>query len=118
MFDCNSFLRRMGWRQKDLSERLGISTSTVGMWCAGKSTPAIETAEKLIRLGMTPKELFGAEIDAIIRKIYIDEIRPEAADDKSAVSGVERAVIDMKARGIIKDEVAKEIAAMRSKGLI
>lgn len=118
MFDCNSFLRRMGWRQKDLSERLGIGTSTVGMWCTGKSSPSLEVAEKLVKLGMTVKELFGEEVDEIVRKAYMDEIRPEASGDKGAIDGVERAVVEMKARGIIKDEVAREIASMRSKGLI
>lgn len=118
MFDCNSFLQRKGWRQKDLAERLDIGTSTVGMWCTGKSTPYLEVAEKLLKLGMTIKEMFGEEIDAAIRKAYMDDIRPEAADDKDAVNGVERAFAEMKARGLIKDEVAKEIADLRAKGLI
>ena len=28
MFDCNHFLHRNGWRQRDLAERLGLGTST------------------------------------------------------------------------------------------
>lgn len=61
MFDCNSFIRRMGWKQKDLAEKLGIGTSTVGMWCIGKSTPAYEILEELIHLGMTLPEMFGED---------------------------------------------------------
>lgn len=118
MFDCSTFLRRMGWRQKDLSERLGVGTSTVGMWCTCKSTPSFEVAEKLLKLGMTVKEMFGEEIDEIVRKAYMDQVRPAAGRDGSASPGIEKAVSEMKALGIIKDEVAREIANMKAKGLI
>lgn len=67
---------------------------------------------------MTIKELFGEKVDEIVRKAYMDEIRPEAYGDNGTMDGVEKAIIDMKARGIIKDEVAREIAAMKAKGLI
>lgn len=59
MFDCNAFLQRMSWDQKDLARRLEIGTSTVGMWCIGKSTPKNKSIEKLLLLGATPTELFG-----------------------------------------------------------
>lgn len=62
MFDCNSFIRRMGWGQKELAEKLGIGTSTVGMWCVGKSTPAYAVIVELLKLGMTPAEMFGDDI--------------------------------------------------------
>lgn len=62
MFDCNTFIRRMGWAQKDLAERLNVGTSTVGMWCTGKSTPAYSVIVELFKLGMTPSEMFGDDI--------------------------------------------------------
>lgn len=70
MFDCNHFLHRNGWRQRDLAERLGLGASTVGMWCAGKSTPPYEVIVGLIKLGVTPSELFGEEIDSILQRFY------------------------------------------------
>lgn len=65
MFDCNTFIRRMGWTQKDLAQKLDVGTSTVGMWCVGKSTPAYSVMIELFKLGMTPEEMFGAEIAKI-----------------------------------------------------
>ena len=75
MFDCNSFLRRNGWVQRDLAERLGIGTSTVGMWCSGKSKPSKEMIVKLLELGVTPKDLFGEKIDYWLRKFYNEEFK-------------------------------------------
>lgn len=68
MFDCNSFLKRKNWSQKDLAERLGVTTSAVGMWCIGKATPSYAIILELIKLGMTPLELFGEEFS-----IYFDK---------------------------------------------
>lgn len=61
MFDCKSFMKRMGWKQDQLAERLGVGTSTVGMWCSGKSFPHYKELVKLLRLGMTFCEMFGEE---------------------------------------------------------
>ena len=36
-----------GMTQSELAERLGVATSTVGMWETGKRVPEFETAEKL-----------------------------------------------------------------------
>ena len=68
MFDCNYFLHRKGWTQKDLAKRLDIGTSTVGMWCTGKSTPSYSVIVELFRLGMTLQEMFDEEICSIIKK--------------------------------------------------
>lgn len=115
MFDCNSFLRRMGWSQKDLAKRVSKGTSTVGMWCTGSSCPPYEVIEKLIHLGIIPKELFGDEIDEIFLNYYrsqnlIPNINDPgfmkgldaAADPESALNArVERMVLQMKAKGLI-----------------
>lgn len=106
MFNCNTFLRRMGWGQKDLAERLEIGTSTVGMWCIGKSTPTYPVIEKLLLLlGMTPRELFGEVIDAKIREFYASDGGaqiPSAFDTEEFREGVAKALEDLKARGMIK----------------
>lgn len=61
MFDCNSFINRKGWKQRELAERLNVGTSTVGMWCTGKSTPPYDVILKLIDLGISPAELLGED---------------------------------------------------------
>ena len=105
MFDCNAFLRRMDWGQKELAERLAISTSTVGMWCIGKSTPTYPVIVKLLQLGMTPRELFGEEIDEVIRPNYSDTQKaplPSEFDTPEFRAVIEKAILDMKAKGFIK----------------
>ena len=118
--DVESFLNRTGWSKADLLRELGMDpkSSLISSYIKNRSKPSFEVAEKLLKLGMTIKEMFGEEIDEIIRNAYLDEVRPGSAGDKGAMDGIEKAVINMKARGIIKDEVAKEIASMRAKGLI
>lgn len=74
MFDCSSFLHRMGWSQKDLADRLKIATSTVGMWCTGKSTPSYSVILELIDLGINAEELFGRNVaDKFKEKAVIDD---------------------------------------------
>ena len=77
MFDCNSFINRKGWKQRELAQRLNIGTSTVGMWCTGQSTPSYGVILKLIELGMTMEELFGVEYSGMLMKN--SETSPEVA---------------------------------------
>ena len=118
--DIKSFLDRTNLSKADVLRKLGRDpkSSLLSAYQSGASLPSFDMALKLLKLGMTIKEMFGEEIDEIVRKVYMDEVRPEAADDQSTMTGVEKAIAAMKARGIIKDEVAKEIAAMKAKGLI
>lgn len=118
--DIKSFLDRTNLSKADVLRKLGRDpkSSLLSAYQSGASLPSFDMTLKLLKLGMTIKEMFGEEIDAIVRKAYMDEVRPEAVDSNDAVNGVERAFAEMKARGLIKEEVAKEIAAMRSKGLI
>ena len=101
MFDCNTFIRRMGWTQKDLAQKLDVGTSTVGMWCVGKSTPAYSVMIELFKLGMTPEEMhevFAAwnetELDSYLIEItrdilgYKDEngetvVTPDTVQDRN-----------------------------------
>lgn len=101
MLDCNSFLRRKNWAQKDLAERLNVATSTVGMWCTGKSTPAYAVIVELLKLGMTIEELFGKEIADMVLKNSGNDIMEKGYDSPEFRKGVEETIADMKARGLI-----------------
>jgi len=61
MFDCAGFLKRNGWIQADLANKLGCSKSTVAMWSNGANSPPYSVIVKLIELGATLEELFGKE---------------------------------------------------------
>ena len=88
MFDCNSFLQRMGWGQKDLAERLHLSTSTVGMWCIGKTAPSYSVIVELVKLGMNLEELFGPELAEMFKS------GPDV-DDVEFEKRVKRAILNM-----------------------
>lgn len=108
MFDCNSFIHRKGWTQKDLAKKLNIGTSTVGMWCSGKSKPSKPMIVKLLELGVTPKELYGDEIDYWLRKFYL-----ENKWDSEFKEGLEIAEKPM-----TKDEVIALFKSMKERGEI
>lgn len=72
MFNCNSFINRKGWKQRELAERLNVGTSTVGMWCTGKSTPPYDVILKLIDLGISPAELLGEDYSQKFFKNSLD----------------------------------------------
>lgn len=110
MFDCNSFLHRKGWVQRDLAERLGIGTSTVGMWCTGKSKPSKEMIAKLLELGVTPKELWGEKIDYWLRKYYNDEIK---TNNKGFSEGV-----TIGEKPMTREEVIELFKSMKERGEI
>lgn len=101
MFDCNSFLHRKGWTQKDLAKRLDIGTSTVGMWCTGKSTPSYSVIVELSRLGMTLQEIFDEEICSILMKNseLIEMSQGGNFDSPEFIDSVVRVVERMKSEG-------------------
>lgn len=105
MFDCNSFLNRKGWKQRELAKRLEIGTSTVGMWCTGQSTPSYGVIEQLIRLGMTAQEIFGKELSDILQ--VNSEIKPEVAssifDSQEFRDEIKKALVEMYAAGNMPD---------------
>lgn len=113
MFDCNSFINRKGWKQRELAERLGVGTSTVGMWCTGKSTPPYDVILKLIDLGISSVELLGEELSSKLIKnsTLIKDQNPSQSklpidyNDPKFQEVVEKALLDIeqrKQRGIIK----------------
>ncbi len=116
MFDCNRFLHRNGWRQKDLAERLGLGTSTVGMWCSGKSNPPYEVIVELIKLGITPEELFGDEINEQLKAFYLSVSNPQLpsrVDNKEFREGMAKSD-----HPLTREEVIDLFKELSSKGEI
>ena len=101
MFDCNSFLRRKNWTQKDLAKRLNVGTSTIGMWCTGKSTPSYAVIVELFKLGMTLNEMFGEDIRSIIldNSKLCDCLVPLQFDSPEFMKGVAKAIEQLKEMG-------------------
>lgn len=50
--------RQRGWTQRELAQRLGVSSGAVANWEVGTRTPNLRTAKKLA-------ELFGVSVDQI-----------------------------------------------------
>ena len=100
MFDCNSFLNRKGWKQRELAQRLNIGTSTVGMWCTGKSTPSYDVVVQLIKLGMTADELLGSEIAGIlIKNSEVDtEIASSIFDSPEFAENAKKILLEMQGK--------------------
>lgn len=67
--DVQSFMKRKGFRnQTELANQFGVSQSAISSWNAGVHGPTYETCVELIKAGMTIRELFGEEIDEIVKK--------------------------------------------------
>ena len=63
-------LKRMGWDQVDLAERLGVDHSTVSRWVAGKSIPRLNRA---LRIAM----LLGVSVEALWPDLDVEGVRRE-----------------------------------------
>lgn len=50
---------------------LDPKSSLISSYEAGRANPSFDMVLKLLRLGMYPVELFGEEIDGIIREYYL-----------------------------------------------
>ncbi len=47
MLEIKKYREKMHWKQSELAKKIGIATSTVGMWEIGKRKPDIITLKKL-----------------------------------------------------------------------
>lgn len=111
MFDVTSFINRKHWTIEDLANQLFKSggRSRVGMWKSGGSSPRYAAILQLIDLGVTAEELFGKEYADKLMKNSLNA-PPEfleglngAKDPESALNAiVERKILEMKERGLIK----------------
>lgn len=99
--DVQSYLNRTKKTKADLLRDLGKSpkSSLIAAYEKGRSDPSFEMVNKLLKLGMSPLEIFGKEIDDLIRRYYIESIgglltAPETSSaDKEFDERVRRAVI-------------------------
>lgn len=103
MFDCNSFLNRKGWVQRDLSEKLGCSQSAIAMWASGRTSPPYAVILQLIELGATADELFGKEYSEKLlkndqsknKKIDDDRQQEQKISQSDIEAGVKKVLSEM-----------------------
>lgn len=112
----------MGWKQRHLAERLGLGTSTVGMWCSGASTPPYDVVVKLIDLGITPEELFGEEISEKLKAYYLNPKDPKVPakfDNATFREGVDSVNgVDSATKPLTSDEIVQIVMKMKAEGKI
>lgn len=105
--DLKSFLDRTNLTKADVLRKLGRDpkSSLLSAYQSGASSPSFDMVLQLLKLGMTPLEMFGQEIDDILKKYYTEfsarEI-PSAFNTPEFREGVAKALEDMRARGLIK----------------
>ena len=71
--DLTRFLRRKGWTQRELSEKIDCSLGLVGGWANHSGVPSYEKCIELLQVGITISELFGEEIAKESRLFPITE---------------------------------------------
>jgi len=59
--DFSGFMSRKKISQVKLAKLLGVTQATISLYCKGKSSIGFDKIEKLIDLGITFEELFGAK---------------------------------------------------------
>lgn len=75
------FMRRIGCKnQQELAERLGITQGAVSAWGSGIRAPRYEDCKRLLEMGMTIEELFGAEISNKINLSSNGELKGDKLD--------------------------------------
>lgn len=59
--DILGFLGRRKMTQTELAALLGIAPQNVSRWAKGDGVPSYDVCSRLLRLGMTTRELFGID---------------------------------------------------------
>ena len=63
-------MNRLGLKQQQAADLIGVSQATISNWCKGK-TPDYGTISKLITYGMTAQEIFGEKLgNELIKNSY------------------------------------------------
>ena len=44
------YMNRLGYTQKDIAEKLGVTQQAVNIWCTGKGSPRLDKAQTLAQL--------------------------------------------------------------------
>ena len=70
--DIDAFLKRTNRTKADLLRELGCDpkSSLISSYIAGRAFPPYDVCLKLVNLGITPRELFGEEVDEKFREYY------------------------------------------------
>ena len=87
MIDVKSFIKRKGVSKADLCRELEIDpkSSLMSSYEKGRSNPSYEKCEKLIRFGISAKELFGEELGGMLLGNSMDVAEIEKADPKEPI---------------------------------
>jgi len=91
-----AFLDRMGYKQKDLAEKVNGSVSLVGGWCVSRVYPSYEKIAELLVLGMSIEELFGPEV-AEKTKLFSDSSKESShtINRDAFLQGVKEALAEL-----------------------
>lgn len=119
----NDFLHKIDL--ETLKKEVGLSIEEIGNlaqlknpkgvynWSKDKANngtrPPYNAVIRLLEKGATVETLFGVEY-------RVRSVPAEVAGNPEFLAGVEHALTDMKARGIIREEVEQAIADMKAKG--
>ena len=119
----NDFLHKVDL--ETLKKEVGLSIEEIGNlaqlknpkgvynWSKDKANngtrPPYNAVIRLLQKGATVETLFGVEYKG-------RSVPAEVAGNPEFLAGVEHALSDMKARGIIREEVEQAIADMKAKG--
>lgn len=104
--------KETGMDLKELASLAGIGPKVIYKWQymhKDSSRPDYNAVVRLLEKGATVETLFGVEYRGTA-------IPPEVANDPNFQAGMDKAYADMKARGLIREEVVQVIADMKAKG--
>ncbi|MBO7060260.1 MAG: hypothetical protein J6W54_04085 [Fibrobacter sp.] len=111
--NLDSLQKETGLSLQGIADLAEVSVQTVYRWAWDKARqgnrPSYNAFVRLFEKGASVKSLFGVE-----RKEQ--SVPAEVAGNPEFLAGVEHALSDMKARGIIREEVEQAIAEMKAKG--
>lgn len=116
--DIEAFLNRTNRTKADLLRELGRDpkSSLIASYIAGRAYPPYDVCVKLLRLGITPKELFGEEIDELIRAYYLKSSDPQVPS-KFESNGFKEGAL-LASQPMTKDEIVAMLLEMKAKGEI
>ena len=85
--NLTTYMNQLGYTQKDIAEKLGVTQQAVNTWTTGKNSPRMDKAQKLAHI-------LNVEISDLVEPHTTVEIRPElmkllAAAEKCTESQVD-----------------------------
>ena len=111
--NLDSLQKETGLSLQGIADLAEVSVQTVYRWAWDKARQgnrhSYNAFVRLFEKGATVETLFGVEYRGTA-------IPPEVANDPNFQAGMDKAYADMKARGLIREEVVQVIADMKAKG--